>query len=681
MKKSKRRILLCTLFCLTASVFAATKYSTNPDECVDGVCFVPQYTDDGRENYAIVSPVGYHDMPMITQGKRLDTLKGKTIALVGGSFMAVTTHNELKKCIEREFPTAKIYMFDDIGQAGPYSVFAQTEKTKAFQSRLKELKVDAVIVGNCGCGLCTTKETGDSIAAEYIGIPTVTVAAPTFVAQVHSTGVNRGVPVLRTAEYPGAFASHSNEELKKNAREVLWPQIKTALTTQITKEEIAKYAPEGKRPADEIIYYGNYDEVQEFLSINNWTDGLPVVPPTDEKIQKYLAFTPYKASDILGTFALAYRECTVYTVAANAVMAGVPKEFMPVCIAFVAGMNDGEWRKPLASTHGWTPFAWLNGPLARQLRIDNEQGMISEKVNKALGRFIDLAMLNIGGYYVKENRMGTFGYLTPFTFSEDDEACVKLGWKPYHVQQGFDLNSNTITAGSALAWGNNVTPATDDAQKIMEIMAFDITEKQQNGLGNTKPQVPRTIFITEYVARDLAKEYKTKSDLEDALIETARRPLALRTYAHYWANTGSKQYTRRSFEEQYDMLSKDEAEQAALTPTPEWLKPIVDDEKLMTIATMNKGDTAFLVTGDANRNKFQVMPGGGFVTTEIKLPKNWNELVAPLGYEPIENFYLKASYPVVEPVETINMKKAAPANKNKKQPTAGKQPKKTKKPM
>ena len=234
--------------------------------------------------------------------------------------------------------------------------------------------------------------------------------------------------------------------------------------------------------------------------------------------------------------------------------------------------------------------------------------MISEKANKALGRFIELAMLNIGGYYVKENRMGSFGYLTPFTFSEDDEACARIGWKPYHVQQGFDLNANTITAGSALAWGNNVTPATDDAQQIMQIMAFDITEKQQNGLGNTKPQVPRTVFITEYVAKDLAKKYKTKSDLEYALIETARRPLALRTYAHYWANTGSQQYKRRSFEEHYDMLKKDEAEQAALTPTPEWLKPIVAEDEIMTIATMNKGDTAFLVTGDANRNKVQVMP-------------------------------------------------------------------------
>jgi len=82
---------------------------------------------------------------------------------------------------------------------------------------------------------------------------------------------------------------------------------------------------------------------------------------------------------------------------------------------------------------------------------------------------------------------------------------------------------------------------------------------------------------------------------------------------------------------------------------------------------MNKGDTAFLVTGDANRNKIQVMPGGGFVTTEIKLPKNWNELVAPLGYQPIENFYLKGTFNKDEG------KKAVSANKSKKQPTAAKQ--------
>lgn len=641
---------------------AAVKYSTNPDECVDGVCFVPQYDDDGKQVYAVVSPVGYHDVKMIQQAARLDSLKGKTFALVGGSFMAVTTHNEIKKCIEKEFPGSKIYMFDEVGAAGPFSVFGTTEKTKAFQDKLKELKVDAVIVGNCGCGLCTTKETGDSIAAEYIGIPTVTVAGPTFVAQVHSTGVNRGVPVLRTAEYPGAFSSDSREVLQKNAREILWPQIKKALTERITQKEIAEYAPEGKRPFDEIIYYGNYEEIQEYFKINNWTDGLPVVPPTDELIAEYLKFTPFKAEDVIGTIAVGYRECTVYTVAANAVMAGVPAEFMPVCIAFAAGMNNGEWRKPLSSTHGWTPFAWLNGPLARQLGIDNQQGMISEANNKALGRFIDLCMLNLGGYYVKENRMGSFGYLTPFTFSEDDRACVEMGWKPYHVEHGFDLNANTITAGSTLTWGNNVTPATDDAEKIKDIIAFDITEKQQNGLGNTKPQVYRTLFITEFVAKDLAKEYRTKSDLENALIESARRPLNLRAYALYWANTGSQQFNRRTFDQELEMLRKDEKEQVALTDTPDWYKPFIKDDKIETIACMNKGETAILVTGDANRNKIQTMPGGGFVTTEIKLPENWNELLAPLGYEPIENFYLEGKFNTE--VTSSSKKQAGPKKPN-----------------
>lgn len=68
----KKLISLCAalvvLFSMNSTTaFAATKYSTNPDECVDGVCFVPQYADGGRQNYAIVSPVGYHDVAMIKQ--------------------------------------------------------------------------------------------------------------------------------------------------------------------------------------------------------------------------------------------------------------------------------------------------------------------------------------------------------------------------------------------------------------------------------------------------------------------------------------------------------------------------------------------------------------------------------------------------------------------------------------
>lgn len=642
MKNDRMRKLIPLIALLLAVWFAgqaalASALASQLD-CTDEVCPIPTVNEANQPVYAIVSPVGYHAVEMIAQAPRLDTLKGKKIALVGGSFMAAVTHEELKKCILEKYPDAEIYLFQAVGSGGPYSVFGQSAQTRAFQNRLRELKIDCVISGNCGCGLCTTKETGSSIAAEYIGIPSVTVGAPSFIAQIHSTGVNRGVPVLRTAEYPGAFASHSEEELRNNAREVLWPQVEQALTAPLTSQEAELYATSGKRPYDEVIYTGSFEEVQEFCQANDFTDGLPIVPPTDELVREYLRFTPCDPSELLGVYALAYRECTVYTVAVNAVMAGVPKEMMPLCVALTQALGSGEWRRPLASTHGWSSYAWLNGPLARQLGIDCGQGMISAQKNRQLARFIDFMMLNLGGYYIKENRMGSFGYLAPFVFAEDEEACQSAGWQPYHVQQGYPLNANTVTVASALSWGNNVTPATDDPEQIMQLMAFDITEKQQNGLGNTNPQVYRTLLITKPVAQDLSKAYGEKAALERALVETARRPLFMRAYANYWANTGSMQSDKYTFEEYYRMLMRQEAEQAAQTDTPEWLKGVVRQQQIWTIATMNEGETAILVAGDEARNKFMVLPGGGYVTIEIRLPHDWDQLVAPMGCEPLSHF-------------------------------------------
>ena len=423
------------------------------------------------------------------------------------------------------------------------------------------------------------------------------------------------------------------------------------MTEPITQAEINLYKNDGERPYDEIIYYGNYDEVQDYLKYNEWTDGLPVVPPTTARVEEYLRFTPYNKDDIIGDedgrILQANRTNYVYTVAANAVMSGVPAEFMPLCIAFVECMTHGDWYRTLISSHQWSPYAWLNGPVARQLGIDYGQGAISEENNKALGRFIDLAMLNIGGYYVKENRAGTFGYLTPFTFAEDEESCLEAGWLPYPsgVVKNYDLDKNYITAASALSWGENVATSTDKAEKIMQTMAFDITEKQENGLGTIDPHVYRTVLMTKDVALALSKLYTSKGMLEDALIETARRPVIERAYALYYANTGSQQ-DGVDFNTFYNTVLSDlkKTSDARETDTPEWFKGEGMPDKMWTFATMAKGETPMVVTGDTSRNKFQVMPGGGYYTVEIKLPDNWDELLAPLGYEPLSTFYLSEKY-------------------------------------
>jgi len=594
--------------------------------------------------YAVVSPVGKHTVQAIEQAPRLDSLHGKTIAVVGGSFMAHTTHPEIKRLILADYPTARVILLNEIGAAGPYPGPGRTRQSvEEFQRKLKEMGVDAVISGNGGCGLCTPKETGSSIAAEYIGIPAVTVAAPTFVAQVYSTAVNNGVPAPRAATYPGAFASHTPEELVRNTREIVWPQIVAALTEPITEAEIAERRQAATGDPKDRVFAGTIDGVNRFFTEQRWSDGLPIVPPTVERVEEFLKYTDQPWDKVVAVLPVAYRETLVWHVAVNGVMSGCTPEFMPLLIAYTEALADGNYRRTLASTHAWTPYCWINGPVARQLGIDAQQGQINEPRNAALGRFINLAMMNLGGYYVGENRMGTFGYLMPWSMAEDEVACLNIGWKPYHVQKGFDLNQSTLTAASALMWGNNLTPASHEGEKIMEMMAWDAVEKGQFATGSGPRLTTRTILITEFVARDLARRYPTKDELEEALIATARRPAYERAYANYWANPGSAFPETYTVDMHVRRIIREEG--GELTAPPPWLATVPGQEEVYTVPVMGAGLTDILVTGDADRNKVQTMPGGRSVTIEIRLPANWDELMAKLGYPPLSEFFLTEGTP------------------------------------
>ena len=609
----------------------------------DDACLLPGAPVPAGK-YAVVSPVGKQTIKMITQAPRLDSLNGKTIAVVGGSFMASIMHPEIKRLILANYPTAKVILLNEIGSAGPYPGPGVIRPSKdEFQKKLKEMGVNAVISGNGGCGLCTPKEAGSSIAAEYIGIPAVTIAAPNFVNQVHSTAVNHGVPASRAAAYPGAFSAHTPEELIKNTREVVWPQIIETLTKPITATEIAERCKAGVGAPKDRVFAGTVEGVNRFFTEQRWSDGLPIIPPTVERVEEFLSYTDQPWDAVVGVLPIAYRETLVWHVAVNGVMSGCPPEFMPVLIAYTKALADGDYRRTLASTHAWTPFCWINGPIARQLGIDAQQGQINEPRNAALGRFINLAMMNLGGYYIKQDRMGSFGYLMPWAMAEDEAACLKIGWQPYHVQKGYDLNQSTLTAASALMWGNNLTPASHNGDKIMEMMAWDAVEKGQFATGSGPRLTNRTVLITEYVARDLARTYATKEKLEAALIATARRPAYERAYANYWANPGSAFPAGYTMDMHVNKVIRNEG--GELTVPPPWMAKVPGQGKIYTVPVMKSSLTAFLVTGDADRNKVQTMPGGNSVTIEINLPPNWDELMEKLGYRRLKEFRLTQGVP------------------------------------
>ncbi len=660
--------LLLALMCLIGMVTVSlTSFSAVENDVA--VTAEASNAEPTTNSYQIVSPVPLgSSIEDITQPARLDgtdALKGATIALVGGSFSASVTHRVIADLLIEDYG-CEIYFMEEIGKSGTYNPLSPSAKSKEFQQKLKDYGVDAVISGNCGCGICTVKETGNALAAEYIGIPSVVVAAETFVPQVESTGFNRGVPVVRTAAYPGAFANDETAVQQQKARDILYDQVVEGLTTQITQEEIDRIAGDASSAAyNDTIFTGSYQRVQEFYEVSEMSDGLPVVPPTNEKIEYYLQFTNMAATDIVNEkdgeiigVKPAYKTITAYQVAANAIMAGCPAEYMPICMAITRCFANGNFYKSLDSTHGWTPYVLISGPLARQLGISYGDGMINEEANKLIGRFISLAMLNLAGYKIKENRMGTFGYMQPFCFAEDEQTCLDIGWNPYHVNNGFDLNDSVITCGSTLTWGNPVTVGTTDAEKAMQLLAWDCTEKQQNGLGNTNPVESRTIWLTKDAATTIAKGYNTKDALEQALIATARRPLWMRTYAHYWANTGSKIHMNTTFDEHYaDIKSGASTENVAAdivetTAVPQWLQGVVPYDTIDTTQTINANTdtlkrqkvvtTGFVVTGGDVSSEFQVMPGGDACSYEAYLPSTtkWNNLMSGLGYDKLSSFEL-----------------------------------------
>ena len=590
----------------------------------------------GVAKFNVVSPVGFSTMEQIQMAPRLETLDGKTIAIVGEDFMYNITHPELGRLIKQHYPTAKVIMYDKLPIAGPYPAPGITRQaTEEFRQRLQDLKVDAVIAGNGGCGICTPKETGSCIVAEKLGIPSVIVTAPGFDNQARYTARNNGVPVLRVAVYPGAFASHTEEQLIKNTQEITWPQIVEALTTPIRQDEYA--ASETTQGITDDVFHGTLDEVYSHFCAMGWSDGMPFYPPTYDKVLEYLDYTDHAWNETIAVLPGAFRATTTWHVAVNACMAGCKAEYMPILIAMTKAMGGGNFRRTLGSTHAWVPYSWINGPVARQLGFNSGQGEINAEANMVISRFMSLAMQNLAGYTVGQNRMGTFGYLQPWCLVEDEEACHRVGWQTWNEQNGYNINDNTVTLSSALMWGNNMAPSTTDPERVMQLMAWDISERCQFAVGSGKQFTNRVVLMTEPVANILKDSYSSIGALENVLIDASRRPAYERAFANYYANPGSrKDGEEHTFNQYLSHIVK--AEGGEETATPAWYA--TDAATMTTIPTMQKGSTAFLITGDASRNKVQTMPGGGFSTVSIDLPAAWDSLMAAKGYPALSGMYL-----------------------------------------
>jgi hypothetical protein len=200
------------------------------------------------------------------------------------------------------------------------------------------------------------------------------------------------------------------------------------------------------------IQLAELEDEMEAAFDRGWTDGLPVVPPTEARVLRMLQGTSRAPDEVVAVVPPDLVECTVEKVAVNAVMAGCRPEYLPVVLAALeaACTDDFNAHGLLATTWFSAPMVIVNGPVAPAIGMNSGLNALGQgnQANATVGRALQLVIRNVGGGKpggVDRATLGQPGKYT-FSFAEDEDGSP---WEPLSVEQGFPPGTSTVTLFAA----------------------------------------------------------------------------------------------------------------------------------------------------------------------------------------------------------------------------------------
>ena len=273
--------------------------------------------------------------------------------------------------------------------------------------------------------------------------------------------------------------------------------------------------------------YADYDELLEDYYERGWTDGLPVVPPTAEKVQRFLTLAGLEPDEILGSVPTRAVVVTAEHAAINAVMAGCRPEYFPAVVAAVRAHLDemGNCHSTTGTLSGAVQTVIINGPFRNEWGVASGQGCLGPgcRPNATIGRALRLVIRNvcraIPGFLDRASFSSPMRY--SFCFAENEEAS---DWVPLHVQRGFAPEQSTVTVASFM----NFVPATDMTSRTCVDIANSIVKTMRSkGIGGDKwlGQDHNVVAIVgKEHHRYFIEEGWSKADLQHYLWERIHEP-------------------------------------------------------------------------------------------------------------------------------------------------------------
>ena len=340
-----------------------------------------------------------------------------------------------------------------------------------------------------------------------------------------------GKPNLRYAFVPQPISRESSQKCREyiegndpiTGRPVV-DEIAEALTVPLTGEEELSKVEE--KPASRLLGPETEENLQRYFVENSLTDFLPVVLPTEARVNEMLKGTSHQPQEVVGEIRAGYEafSLTVEKVAANAVMAGAKPEYLPVILAMAAsGVSC-----IASSTNNFAKMIVVNGPITKEIKMNSGIGALSplNQANAVIGRAGTLLALNLGGGKLGETYWGNQGNNLNYnnvTFAENEEA-LPTGWQPFHVQKGFKLGESAVSFFHG--WGLWFWKNTYEHKKHEAILHL------ANWVGPFSTRTGIGLLLDPIVAEGLVNEgFPTKESVSEYVQNNSR--LTLEEYWQY----------------------------------------------------------------------------------------------------------------------------------------------------
>ena len=546
-------------------------------------------------HFEVLSPWAKVDrLDSAKMSPRLADLNGKTIGLYAHfKEHAPVILKEVERQIKERFPLAVF---------SPYQYPVDTTEIVNDKNYMPSFtnwlnQVDCVVSAYGDAGSCTLFVAYNSAAIEMLGKPVVMLVKEDLAKPAQRGASARQIPGLRLVKTKIPDMS-MRSSLEKVQETIVQPEISLVIdeiisgfTAPLTEEE--KALPQVKEDPSRIVFKGNLQEVNHYFYQRGWTNGLPIVPPTEKAVEEMLRGTDLPPDHVVAKIPPMLGNATIEKIAINAVMAGCLPTYMPILIAAVQGMVDSKihlegWTCSVAS---WAPLIIVNGPVRGDIHMNSKGAVLSPyfKASSTIAHAIALMIMNISGVRPTLEDMSEMGHESRFgiCIAENEEDSP---WQPLQMDYGLDQADSSVT----LFWPSQRTSVFGkDAAGILDglcsidMMGWDLG---------------CAYVLSPGCAKKLADEGWNKKDILAYIVEYARKPAS--SWNVRWLKGNNH-------------LPKNVV--LPVNPSHSTRKFWSSDHLLLLVGGSDYGASGVAFGGGGDH--------GGPVTKKIDLPKDWDNLV------------------------------------------------------